>query len=160
MGYVNHGSYMSNARIQLCTINSCTIHSYTSKEKHSLTRKLVGYRNWRQRWCKKEGNKKINDTKNPIFSTSFGSVTFTRAKYRICSIIYLFPKPCFLPFYTTFASNSYPTNFLVRECFSLLVSLIFSLSLFIDYYYWQIAPPPPPLQLPSRADVRFCLGSL
>ena len=26
----------------------------TSKEKHSLTRKLVGYRNWRQRWCKKE----------------------------------------------------------------------------------------------------------
>ena len=28
----------------------------TSKEKH-LTRKLVGYRNWRQRWCKKEGNK-------------------------------------------------------------------------------------------------------
>ena len=30
---------------------------FTSKEKHSLTRKLVGYRNWRQRWCKKEGNK-------------------------------------------------------------------------------------------------------
>ena len=29
----------------------------TSKEKHSLTRKLMGYRNWRQRWCKKEGNK-------------------------------------------------------------------------------------------------------
>ena len=29
----------------------------TSKEKHSLTRKLVGYRNRRQRWCKKEGNK-------------------------------------------------------------------------------------------------------
>ena len=29
----------------------------TSKEKHSLTRKLVGYRNWRQWWCKKEGNK-------------------------------------------------------------------------------------------------------
>ena len=29
----------------------------TSKEKHSQTRKLVGYRNWRQRWCKKEGNK-------------------------------------------------------------------------------------------------------
>ena len=28
-----------------------------SKEKHSLTRKLVGYRNWRQKWCKKEGNK-------------------------------------------------------------------------------------------------------
>ena len=26
---------------------------YSSKEKLSLTRKLVGYRNWRQRWCKK-----------------------------------------------------------------------------------------------------------
>ena len=38
----------------------------TSKEKHSLTRKLVGYRNWRQRWCKNEGNKvlgKENETK-------------------------------------------------------------------------------------------------
>ena len=34
-----------------------TLGSSTSKEKHSLTRKLVGYRNWRQRWCKKEGNK-------------------------------------------------------------------------------------------------------
>ena len=30
----------------------------TSKEIHSLTRKLVGYRNMRQRWCKKEGNKR------------------------------------------------------------------------------------------------------
>ena len=30
---------------------------YSSKEKHSLTRKLVGYRNWRQKWCKMEGNK-------------------------------------------------------------------------------------------------------
>ena len=29
----------------------------TSKEKHSLTRKLVGYRNWRQWHCKKKGNK-------------------------------------------------------------------------------------------------------
>ena len=27
-----------------------------SKEKHSLTRKLVGYRNWSQRLCKNEGN--------------------------------------------------------------------------------------------------------
>ena len=36
------------------------------KEKHSLTRKLVGYRNWRQRWCKKERNKvlgKQNETR-------------------------------------------------------------------------------------------------
>ena len=35
----------------------------TSKEKHSLTRKLVGYRNWRQRWCKKEGNKILGKEK-------------------------------------------------------------------------------------------------
>ena len=35
----------------------------SSKEKHSLTRKLVGYRNWRQRWCKKEGNKVLGKDK-------------------------------------------------------------------------------------------------
>ena len=35
----------------------------TSKEKHSLTRKLVGYRKWRQRWCKKEGNKVLGKEK-------------------------------------------------------------------------------------------------
>ena len=29
----------------------------TSKERHFLTRKLVGYRNWKQKWCKKLGNK-------------------------------------------------------------------------------------------------------
>ena len=29
----------------------------TSKEKHSLTRKMVRNRNWRQTWCYKEGNK-------------------------------------------------------------------------------------------------------
>ena len=40
----------------------------TSKEKHSPTRKLklVGYRNWRQRWFKTEGNKvfekRVNET--------------------------------------------------------------------------------------------------
>ena len=39
----------------------------TSKEKHSLTRKLVGYRNWRQRWCKKEGNKVLGGQKSYFF---------------------------------------------------------------------------------------------
>ena len=34
-----------------------------SKEKHSLTRKLVGYRNWRQRWRKKEGNNVLGKEK-------------------------------------------------------------------------------------------------
>ena len=42
--------------IEFYFIVSC-IPVFTSKEKHSLTRKLVGYRNWRQWWCKKEGNK-------------------------------------------------------------------------------------------------------
>ena len=37
----------------------------------------------------------------------------------------------------------YPTNFLVRECFSLLVSSIFLLSFIIDYYYGKCPPPPP-----------------
>ena len=66
----------------------------TSKEKHSLMRKLVGYRNWRQRWCKKDGNKVVGKEKcdkNPIFSTSFGSATFTCATYWI---IFLFPNGC------------------------------------------------------------------
>ena len=37
--------------------NKEQVNKKTSKEKHSLTRKLVGYRNWRQRGCIKEGNK-------------------------------------------------------------------------------------------------------
>ena len=36
----------------------------TSKEKHSLTRKLVGYRDWTQRWCKKEVNKVLGKEKS------------------------------------------------------------------------------------------------
>ena len=35
----------------------------TSKEKHSLTRKLVGYRNWRQWLRKKEENKGLGKEK-------------------------------------------------------------------------------------------------
>ena len=47
--------------------NYIHIYSYTCKEKHSLTRKLVGYRNWRQRWCKKEGNKVLGKEKSYFF---------------------------------------------------------------------------------------------
>ena len=39
------------------------IKNKNSKDKHSLTRKLVGYRNWRQRWCKKEGDKVLGKEK-------------------------------------------------------------------------------------------------
>ena len=35
----------------------CKVNQVTSKEKHFLTRKLVGYRNWGQMWCEKKGNK-------------------------------------------------------------------------------------------------------
>ena len=35
----------------------------TSKVKDSLTRKLAGYRNWRQWWCKKEENKGLRKRK-------------------------------------------------------------------------------------------------
>ena len=109
----------------------------TSKEKHSLTRKLVGYRNWRQRWCKKEGNKVLRKDKNPIFSTSFGSVTFTRAKYRIFVSFTLFSKPCSPPFYTTFASNSYiPPTFSLENVFLYLFPLFF----YYHFLYWQVPP--------------------
>ena len=56
---------------------------------------------------------------NPIFSTSFGSVTY--AKYRILSH-FSFPKHLFRSFLHYHCLQFlYPTNFLVRECFSLLV---------------------------------------
>ena len=55
--------------------------------------------------------------KNPIFSTSSGSVAFNR-------LIFLFPKPYYthhLLHHHLYHQFLYPTNFLVRECFSLLV---------------------------------------
>ena len=50
-----------NKVCDICVFYVCIM--FTSKEKHSLTRKLVGYRNWRQRWCKKEGNKVLGKDK-------------------------------------------------------------------------------------------------
>ena len=39
--------------------------------------------------------------------------------------LFFFPKPCSLPFYTTFASNSYiPSNFSLENFFSLLVNSV------------------------------------
>ena len=68
-----------------CSVQHCCIY-YTSKEKHSLTRKMVGYRNWRQRWCKKEGNKVLGkgiyETKT-LFRTCKCNRTKRNAKYRI-----------------------------------------------------------------------------
>ena len=79
----------------------------TSKEKHSLTRKLVGYRNWRQWWCKKKGNKIFE--KRVMLNIGFLS------HYPFLKILF----PSFLHHHCL--QFLYPTNFLVRECFSLLV---------------------------------------
>ena len=57
-------------------VNQCG----TCKEKHSLTRKLVGYIG--KGGVKRKG-RRFWEKKNAMFSTSFGSVTFTCAKYRI-----------------------------------------------------------------------------
>ena len=92
--------------------------NYTSKEKHSLTRKVVGYRNWNHKWCRNKVFGKEKWDKNPIFSTSFGSVGFLSH--------FSFPKTLFPPFlHHLYLQFLYSTNFLVRECFSLLVSSIF-----------------------------------
>ena len=56
---------------------------HCNKEKRSLKRNLVGYRNWRQKWCKKEGEMVLRKKPKILFSTSFGSVTFTCAKCKI-----------------------------------------------------------------------------
>ena len=95
-----------------------------------------------------------------MFSTSFGSVTFTRAKYRIFVSFTLFSKSCSPPFYTTFASNSY-----IPPTFSLENVFLYLFPLFFKYHFLSIIntgkcpppppppPPRPPLQLPSRAFV-------
>ena len=54
------------------------------------------------------------------------------AKYRIITFSFLI-RPCYLAFYTTNCLQIlYPTNFLVRECFYLLVSLIFFVCIYTD----------------------------
>ena len=90
-------------------------------------------------------------------------------------LITLFSKPCSLPFNTIIASNSY-----IPPTFSLENVFLYLFPLFFNYHFLSIintgkrppppptttpptTPPPPlppPLQLPSRADARFCLGSL
>ena len=130
--------------------------------KHSLTRKLVGYRNWRQLWYKKLN---VTEAKYrmlshyPFLKTLFPSfyhhhclkflyptnflVRECFCVYLQCNIvheyrIFLFQKPCSLPFYfyTTFASNSYilPT-FLLENVFFTCVLYFFKC--------WQVPPPLP-----------------
>ena len=100
------------------------------KGKHYLTRKLVGYRNWmrRQWWCKKEGNKVLREEKSYI-SLLHERVNVTGPK-EVLNIGFLFlshfslPKTGLVTLLLTPLLPSqilYPTNFLVREYFSLLV---------------------------------------
>ena len=83
-----------------------------------------------------------------MFSTSFGSVTFTRAKYRI----FVSFKNLVLLFYTTFASNSY-----IPPTFSLENVFLYLFPLFFNYHFLSIintgkCPPPPP---PPPPALRF-----
>ena len=86
-----------------------------------------------------------------MFSTSFGSVTFTRAKYRTFVSFTLFSKSCSPPFYTTFASNSY-----IPPTFSLENVFLYLFPLFFNYHFLSIIntgkcppPPPPPPPIPT-----------
>ena len=115
----------------------------------------MGYRNWRQRWCKKEGNKvlgKEKRDKNPTFSTFFGSVTFNVLNIGFLSH-FSFPKTLLPSFLHHVYPNSYiPPTFSVRECFSLLV-YPFELSAIL------FCMPSSGLNLPFAADI-FRFGIL
>ena len=94
----------------------------TSKEKHSLTRKLVGYRNRRQTWCKKEGNKvlgKTNQTK--ILYLAYVNVTEPKEVLNIGFLYHFsFPKTLSLSLHH-FNSYILPT-FLFENVFLYLYS--------------------------------------
>ena len=58
-------NYNLSARISIRRYHRRKITEEASEENHSLTRKSVGYRNWRRRqwWCKNEGNKVMGKEK-------------------------------------------------------------------------------------------------
>ena len=98
----------------------------TSKEKHSLTRKLVGYKNWGNGRVKRKGTRfgeKGNETKILYLAR----VNVTEAK-KVLKIGILSHYPFLKILFPSFLHHHclqflYPTNFLVRECFSLLVKI-------------------------------------
>ena len=110
----------------LCMVSLYKQSMSTSKEKHSLTRKLVVYRNWRQWWCKGTRFwKKENETK--ILYLAFLFVLFHLHVLNIGFLSHFpFPKTLFPSFLHHHCLQFlYPTNFLVREWFSLLVFPLF-----------------------------------
>ena len=102
----------------------------------------MGYRNWRQSGVKWKGTRfwgKENEIK--ILYLARVNVTEPKEVLNIgFCLIFLFPKPCSLPFYNTLPPIH--TNFLVRECFSLLVSSIFYYHFFYRLSRLARAPPP------------------
>ena len=87
----------------------------TSKEKHSLTRKLVGYIGIGGNGGAKRKGTSFWERKNETTILYLALPLHLQVlKYRI----FLFLKPSSLPFYTTIASNSYiPPIFLLENCF-------------------------------------------
>ena len=112
-----------------CTYMCVMLFYVTNKEKHSLTRKLVGYRNWRQKWCgvKRKGTRFwVKDSKTKIL---YLALLLVQLHLHVLNIGFLshypFPKTLFCCFLHHFCLQFlYPTNFLVRERFSLLFPII------------------------------------
>ena len=162
----------------------CTTLIQVKKNHNSLTRKLVGYRNWWQRWCKKEGNmqgfgKRKMRQKSHFFAHVNVNRTKSSTKYMIF-VSFFFSQALFPSFlYHLCLQFLYLSVFFVRECFSLLVS---SISTFIvdTCKYWQLLtsyryevasiiedrtlmqsapppppPPPPPPTVTSRRPLLF-----
>ena len=71
-----------------------------SKEKNSLTRMVVRYRIGGNGGVKRKGTR-FWENKNPILSTSFGSVTFTCANYKYRIFVSFFFSQNLVPFLFT-----------------------------------------------------------
>ena len=98
----------------------------------------MGYRNWRQRWCKKEGNKVLG--KKKILYLADVNVTEPKEVLNIGFLSHFsFPETLFPSFLHHLCLQFlYPTNFLIRECFCLLVSTILNFIVDDICEYWQV----------------------
>ena len=98
----------------------------------------MGYRNWRQRWCKKEGNKVLRKGK----ILHLAHVNVTEPKEVLIIGFFLFSKPCSPSFYTTFAPIPIPHQLSRQRIFTCF--LYFFYYHFLFYCPLLILPPPPP----------------
>ena len=107
--------------VEVKQFSTASSHPCVRSHKHSM-RKLMGYRNWRQWWCKKEGNKVFGKEK-PVFSRCNRTKKYNTALFYFSQKIkiknFLSPKPCFRFFLNYLCLQSlYPTKVLI-EAFSL-----------------------------------------